>query len=104
MPCKRQAAGTTGRRGGRRGGLHPGPRTRPACSPLRGPGPASAVCAHPLGTPAALGLPAHDVERIRIAGLVHDIGKIGMPEHILRKPGRLTDEEFAAAKAKILGI
>ena len=46
----------------------------------------------------ALGMPPHDVERIRIAGLVHDIGKIGMPEHILRKPGRLTEEEFGVMK------
>jgi HD-GYP domain-containing protein (c-di-GMP phosphodiesterase class II) len=46
----------------------------------------------------SLGLSADEVERIRIAGLVHDIGKIGMPEHILRKPGRLTDEEFAVMK------
>ena len=33
-------------------------------------------------------------EQIHICGLVHDIGKIGIPEAILRKPGKLTDEEF----------
>jgi HD-GYP domain-containing protein (c-di-GMP phosphodiesterase class II) len=38
------------------------------------------------------------VERIRIAGLVHDVGKIGVPEAVLRKPGRLTDEEFEQIK------
>jgi HD-GYP domain-containing protein (c-di-GMP phosphodiesterase class II) len=39
------------------------------------------------------------VERVRIAGLVHDIGKIGVPEEVLRKPGKLTDEEFEMMKA-----
>ncbi len=34
-----------------------------------------------------------DVNKIRIAGLVHDIGKIGIEENILNKPGRLNDEE-----------
>lgn len=37
----------------------------------------------------------HNVGRVYLAGLVHDIGKIGIPEHILNKPGRLTAEEFA---------
>lgn len=35
-----------------------------------------------------------ECERVRIAGLVHDVGKIGVPEAVLTKPGRLTDEEF----------
>ncbi|MBX3354286.1 MAG: HD domain-containing protein [Phycisphaeraceae bacterium] len=39
------------------------------------------------------------IERARLCGLVHDIGKIGVPESILSKPGRLTDEEFAAIAA-----
>ena len=47
----------------------------------------------------AHGLPETIVERVRIAGLVHDIGKIGVPEEVLRKPGRLTDEEFEMMKA-----
>ena len=46
----------------------------------------------------ASGMSPQDAERIRISGLVHDIGKIGVPESVLRKPGRLTDEEFAAIK------
>lgn len=33
-------------------------------------------------------------DRIRLAGLVHDIGKIGVPEEILHKPDRLTEQEF----------
>jgi len=40
------------------------------------------------------GLDADQVDRCRIAGLVHDIGKIGVPEHVLLKQGGLTDEEF----------
>ncbi len=35
------------------------------------------------------------LEPIRIAGLLHDIGKIGIPDRLLRKPSRLTDSEFA---------
>jgi diguanylate cyclase (GGDEF)-like protein/putative nucleotidyltransferase with HDIG domain len=42
-----------------------------------------------------LGLDDGRVQRIRLAGLLHDIGKIGVPDSILRKPGPLTDEEAA---------
>lgn len=45
-----------------------------------------------------IGLPEAQVERIHIAGLMHDVGKIGVPEAVLCKPGRLTDEEFDAIK------
>ncbi|CAM4397674.1 HD-GYP domain-containing protein (c-di-GMP phosphodiesterase class II) [Paenibacillus endophyticus] len=38
-------------------------------------------------------------ERIFIGGILHDIGKIGVPEHILMKPSRLTEEEFTIIKA-----
>lgn len=38
------------------------------------------------------------VDRIRIAGMFHDIGKIGVPDCILLKNGRLTDEEYAEIK------
>lgn len=44
------------------------------------------------------GLPPQQCERIRIAGLVHDVGKIGVPENVLLKAGKLTDEEFAHIK------
>ncbi|MEM1423324.1 MAG: HD-GYP domain-containing protein [Planctomycetota bacterium] len=46
----------------------------------------------------ASGMSPKDAERIRISGLVHDIGKIGVPESVLRKPGKLTDEEYDAIK------
>ncbi len=42
----------------------------------------------------AVGLDEHTVSRMHIAGLVHDVGKIGVPEAVLLKPGRLTEEEF----------
>ncbi|MBI4278350.1 MAG: HD-GYP domain-containing protein [Armatimonadetes bacterium] len=43
----------------------------------------------------AVGLTEDDVERIRIAALLHDIGKIGISGRIIRKPDRLTREEIA---------
>ena len=46
----------------------------------------------------ALQLPSEDVERIRIGALLHDIGKIGVSDSVLQKPGRLTDEEFDQVK------
>ena len=46
----------------------------------------------------AAGLDAETVQRVYLAGLVHDVGKIGVPEAVLCKPGRLTDEEFALIK------
>ncbi len=39
-------------------------------------------------------LPGDLMEAIRVAALVHDVGKIGIPDTILTKPGRLTEEEF----------
>ena len=41
-----------------------------------------------------LGLLARQCELMRVAGLLHDIGKIGVPERLLNKPGPLTDDEF----------
>lgn len=40
-----------------------------------------------------LALPHDRIERIRLAGLIHDIGKIGVRESVLNKPGKLTDDE-----------
>jgi len=56
-----------------------------------------------------LGLADDQVERVRVAGVLHDIGKIGVPDAILRKPGPLTDDEHAQMRkhpeigARILG-
>jgi putative nucleotidyltransferase with HDIG domain len=49
-------------------------------------------------TAAAMGLSPRHVERIRVGALLHDIGKIGVADAVLQKPGRLTDEEFAQVK------
>lgn len=45
-----------------------------------------------------LGLSEETMRTVRIAGLLHDVGKIGVPDDILRKPGRLTPEEFEVMK------
>jgi diguanylate cyclase (GGDEF)-like protein len=38
---------------------------------------------------------------IHVAGLLHDVGKIGIPDHILRKPGKLTEAEFAIVRQHV---
>ena len=45
-----------------------------------------------------LGLPPDEVEIIRLGALLHDIGKIGVPDEVLLKPGSLTDAEFDIIK------
>lgn len=45
-----------------------------------------------------MGLATADLEALRIASLLHDVGKLAVPEHILAKGGRLTREEFDAVK------
>ncbi len=46
----------------------------------------------------ATGMNEEQAERVRIAGIVHDVGKIGVPEVVLQKPGKLTDKEFDLIK------
>src|SRR5262245_23937604 len=46
----------------------------------------------------AAGMTGSDVEAVRIAALLHDIGKLAVPEHILTKPGRLTAKEFGRVR------
>ena len=52
------------------------------------------VTIYATGLGEALGMSAHDVEGLRTAALLHDAGQLAVPEHILAKPGRLTEEEF----------
>lgn len=56
------------------------------------------VAANAARLAEALGLPQEQVEVIHSAAPLHDLGKIGIPDAILRKPGRLTPEEFAIIK------
>ncbi len=46
----------------------------------------------------AAGLDSHTVQRVYLSGLVHDVGKIGVPEAVLTKPGKLTKEEYDLVK------
>ncbi len=45
-----------------------------------------------------LGLSDQRIERVRLAGMLHDIGKVGVPNSILSKPGALDDAEFAVIR------
>ena len=49
-----------------------------------------------------LGLSEQDCESVRKTALMHDIGKIGIPDSILNKPARLTDDEYAVMKSHTL--
>lgn len=49
----------------------------------------------------AFGMNEDLVEIVREAALLHDIGKIGIPEQILNKPGKLTDEEYETVKGHV---
>jgi diguanylate cyclase (GGDEF)-like protein len=49
-----------------------------------------------------LGASPEFIQTIRVAGLLHDVGKIGIPDHILRKPARLTAEEYEIVKQHVV--
>jgi putative nucleotidyltransferase with HDIG domain len=52
------------------------------------------VQVYAAGLARALGMPDDEIEGVKTAALLHDIGKLAVPEHILSKPGPLTQEEF----------
>ena len=56
------------------------------------------VMRHALLIASELGLSAAALKTIQIAALLHDVGKIGVPDRILRKPSRLTPDEFEAVQ------
>ena len=56
------------------------------------------VMAHGLTIARRLGLAEADRHTVAVAALLHDLGKIGVPDHILRKPSDLTGEEFEAVR------
>jgi response regulator RpfG family c-di-GMP phosphodiesterase len=55
-----------------------------------------AELSHLLGL--SMGMSPEEAETLRLASPLHDIGKIGIPDAILNKPGKLTDEEYAVMK------
>jgi len=59
------------------------------------------VMAYAVGTAKKLGLPPEDVEVIRYAALLHDYGKISLPDDILRKPTTLTPAEYEVIKKHV---
>ena len=49
-----------------------------------------------------LGFTSEARQRLWMASLIHDVGKIGIPDHVLRKPDKLTDEEYALMKQHVV--
>ncbi len=56
--------------------------------------PSDMIASLATGIGLEMGLPREEIERIRIASLLHDLGKIAIPEAILDKPSTLSDEEW----------
>src|SRR5438067_12583821 len=52
------------------------------------------VQVYAAGLARALGMAENEIQGVKTAALLHDIGKLAVPEHILSKPGPLTQEEF----------
>ena len=52
------------------------------------------VQVYAAGLAGALAMPHNEIQGVKTAALLHDIGKLAVPEHILSKPGPLTQEEF----------
>ncbi len=57
-----------------------------------------AVCALMIALARQLGLDNDQVREAGVAGLLHDLGKMGVPDVVLNKPGKLTDSEFTIVK------
>jgi diguanylate cyclase (GGDEF)-like protein/putative nucleotidyltransferase with HDIG domain len=57
------------------------------------------VQVYAAGLARALGMRESDIQGVKTAALLHDIGKLAVPEHILSKPGPLTQEEFQKIRA-----
>jgi diguanylate cyclase (GGDEF)-like protein/putative nucleotidyltransferase with HDIG domain len=56
------------------------------------------VSTYAVGLGREMGLTGTDLDALRAAALLHDIGKLAVPEHIICKPGRLTPQEFEKMK------
>lgn len=59
------------------------------------------VTQHALRLVEAIGCSEKTYDIVRVAGLLHDIGKIGVPTSILRKPGKLTEQEYEVMKSHV---
>jgi putative nucleotidyltransferase with HDIG domain len=57
-----------------------------------------AVCALMIALGRQLGLTSVELKQVGLAGLLHDIGKMMIPDSVLNKPGKLTEEEFDIVK------
>lgn len=64
--------------------------------PHYGGRPSSLIATIAIELARKLDLPPAEVERIRVASLLHDIGKVGVPDEILEKPGPLSPDEWQA--------
>ena len=57
------------------------------------------TCALAVDVGRACGLPGSELDTLRLAAQLHDLGKIGIPDHILLKPGRLDDDELLVMRS-----
>lgn len=60
------------------------------------------VMAYAVEIARQLGLPEENQRTLQVAGLLHDVGKIGVPDRILRKPAKLLEDEFSIVKQHAL--
>ena len=65
-------------------------------------GHAQAIAEFAVAVGEELGLSGRELRAVRMGALLHDVGKIGIPESILNKPGPLTDDEFDVMKRHTL--
>jgi putative nucleotidyltransferase with HDIG domain len=63
---------------------------------------AQAIAEFAVAVGEELGLSGRELRATRMGALLHDVGKIGIPESILNKPGPLTDDEFTVMKRHTL--
>ena len=61
-------------------------------------GHSTSVSRYAVALARAVNLPEKEVEKIKLGGLLHDVGKIGIPETVLKKTAGLTDEEWSIMK------
>jgi len=65
-------------------------------------GHSSTVSTYAVAIAEGLGLSTQDIQVVRLAGYLHDLGKIGIPDPVLRKPGRFDEHEWATIRGHSL--